>query len=66
MTIRLEIDIDENTAALFASLLMDANAVARSHGHEIWTPSELASSLLRQLLEEDAAAEAEKEPNDLQ
>jgi len=56
MSIRIEIDLTDETAGWFSGLLFDLNAVASAKGEPCWTPGELASSLLRQIAEEDVAA----------
>jgi hypothetical protein len=53
MTIRLEIDLTDETAKRFGFLLRHLNALAVCNRADIWTPSELAASIIREVVEDD-------------
>ncbi len=51
--IRIEIDIPPETAEHFAFLLRELNAQVMAKGEEPWTPSQLAASIIREVLCDD-------------
>ncbi len=52
--IRIEADLHDDAAEHFAFLLREFNAQAVARGEEPWTPSELAASIIREVVMDDA------------